>query len=164
MRRRPSKPPVDPDDPAVARNRALRLLTRREHGADELKRKLVSRGVAPERAAETIEGLARDGWQSDARYVESMIRQRIAQGYGPLRIDAELDHAGVSESLIRQALAEAAPDWKALAVEAHARRFGDGRISASDWQKHYRHLAGRGFTSDQIYAVLKRRPDEDEAG
>lgn len=173
MRRRPSSGQADgssagptagnPSDPAAVRNRALRLLTRREHGAKELKRKLVSRGVAPERAAEAVETLAQAGWQSDVRYVESLIRQRILQGYGPLRIDAELEDAGVDAAIVEQALAEAAPDWRTLAAEAHRRRFDALPTAAgADWQKHYRFLAGRGFESEQIYAVLKRRAEDDE--
>ncbi len=173
MRRRPSSrrpggasagptPDEPSSDPAVARHRALRLLTRREHGAKELKRKLVARGIAPEQAAETVKHLAQAGWQSDARYVESLVRQRITQGYGPLRIDAELEEAGVAESLIRETLVAAGPDWKALAEELHRRRFDAPPAAGADWQKQYRFLASRGFESDQIYAALKRHPDEDE--
>ena len=149
------KRPEDPADPAAARVRALRLLGRREHGARELQYKLGQRGIDPDCAEQAVQELARAGWQSDARYVASLVRSRIAQGFGPLRIEAELEQAGVAAALAREALAAAATDWKARATEVHARRFGRLPGSAAEWQKQYRHLAGRGFEPGQIHAALR---------
>jgi regulatory protein len=151
----------DPADPQSARLRALRWLARREHSAAELKRKLAHRGVAEHAAAEAVESLSRSGWQSDARYVESFVRMRVGQAYGPLRIRAELETAGVAQTLIDSALAGI--DWKALASAAHAKRFGGAPQSAAQWQKQYRYLASRGFEPEQIYAVLKPAADFDAA-
>lgn len=141
--------------------RALRLLARREHGARELEYKLAQRGIAPEQAAEVVGELAQVGWQSDERYVRSLVRSRIAQGFGPLRITAELEGAGVADSLVRESLAAAETDWKALAIQLHARKFGHAPKSGAEWQKQYRHLAGRGFDSEQIYAALKAGPPDE---
>jgi regulatory protein len=159
--KKPTKSNRDPSDPAVARARALRLLGRREHGARELAYKLEQRGVAGERAVEVVGELARAGWQSDTRYVQSLVRTRIGQGFGPLRIEAELEGAGVTVALIRETLAEAGTDWNALAQEIHARKFGRAPAGASEWQKQYRHLAGRGFDAGQIRAALKKEPPEE---
>ena len=150
-----------PDDLEAARLRALRLLARREHGARELEYKLAARGIAEERAAEVVEELARSGWQSDARYVSSLVRQRVEQGYGPLRIEAELAAAGVAESLIRETLSGCGADWKALAITIQERKFGQVPKSAAEWQKQYRHLAGRGFDAGQIRAALKGEGPEE---
>jgi regulatory protein len=154
--------PADPKDPAAVRTRALRLLARREHGARELEYKLAQRGIDREQAAEVVGELAQVGWQSDERYVRSLVRSRIAQGYGPLRIEAELEGAGVAEALVRESLAAAEADWKALAAQVQSRRFGHAPKSGAEWQKQYRHLAGRGFESEQIYAVLKGEPPVEE--
>ena len=154
--------PADPKDPAAVRTRALRLLARREHGARELEYKLAQRGIDREQAAEVVGELAQVGWQSDERYVRSLVRSRIAQGYGPLRIEAELEGAGVAEALVRESLAAAEADWKALAAQVQSRRFGHAPKSGAEWQKQYRHLAGRGFEPEQIYAVLKGEPPVEE--
>lgn len=154
--------PADPKDPAAVRTRALRLLARREHGARELEYKLAQRGVDRERAAEVVGELAQVGWQSDERYVRSLVRSRIAQGFGPLRIESELEGAGVADALVRESLAAAEADWKALAVEVHARKFGQPPKNGAEWQKQYRHLAGRGFEPEQIYAALKGEPPPEE--
>ena len=127
-----------------------------------MQHKLAQRGIDRERAAEVVGELARSGWQSDTRYVQSLVRTRVAQGFGPLRIESELEGAGVADSLIRQTLVEVDADWKALAVELHTRKFGRIPQTGPEWQKQYRHLAGRGFEAEQIYAALKREaPGED---
>ena len=105
--------------------------------------------------------MAEAGWQSDVRYVESFIRNRISQGHGPLRIESELEASGVARSLIREALASAEVDWMELAVEVWSRKFGSPPAGASEWQKQYRFLAGRGFEASQIRAALKGEPPEE---
>ena len=139
----------------------MRLLARREHGARELAYKLEQRGIAGERAAEVVGELAQAGWQSDARYVQSLVRTRIAQGFGPLRIEAELEAAGVAAALIRDTLAECGADWRELAAAIQARKFGRPPQGAAEWQKQYRHLAGRGFDAGQIRSALKGEPPEE---
>jgi regulatory protein len=147
---------------AGARDRALRVLGRREHSAAELQRKLEQRGVDAATAGAVVEDLQSAGWQSDARYAEMLVRSRIAQGYGPLRIEAELEQAAVPAERIAEALSAAEPDWRALVVALHRRRFGEIPKKAADWQKQYRYLAGRGFTAEQVHAALRRAPEEIE--
>lgn len=147
------KKPLDP------RTQALKLLARREHSARELKRKLTARGVGEADAAAAVEYAAGEGWQSDSRYAEMLVRSRISQGYGPVRIEAELEVAGVPAEQIRAALDEAAVDWRELAADVHARRFGGPPKSSAERAKQYRFLQGRGFDGGQIAAALKGDPD-----
>lgn len=155
------RPPTSKGPAPSAKARALKLLTRREHSARELEEKLAARGVDRDEAARAVGELAQAGWQSDARYVESLVRSRVAQGYGPLRIEAELEQAGVADALARSALTAAEVDWNAQAAELRRRKFGETPPrKAADWQKQYRYLAGRGFETGQIYAALKNEaPD-----
>lgn len=149
-------------DPAQqqARDTALRILGRREHSAAQLRRKLASRGHG-ERAAAIIGDLAEAGWQSDTRFAGMLARSRAAQGYGPLRIRAELAAAGVTDAGAGAALAALEWDFAEAACQLHARRYGEAPAGAADWQKRYRFLAGRGFESGQIRAALKSGPDHD---
>lgn len=158
MPRRPSKDPADPD---VARGRALRALARREHSARQLKTKLAARGVPEALAGEVVEDFTRRGWQSDVRFAESVIRTRVAHGYGALRIEAELSAAGIDDATVRRALAVADVDWSALARAAYQRRFEGPPDGPAAWQKAYRFLAQRGFTADQTRAVLRDPPGDD---
>ena len=144
---------------AGARNAALRTLGRREHSAEELKAKLQWRGFDEETVEQTVSSLSEKGWQSDERYCEQLVRSRVAQGYGPLRIEAELSAAGVEDKAIASALAAAECDWRELALQVHQRKFKSAPDGAAGWQKHYRFLAARGFTTEQIHAVLRHEPE-----
>lgn len=139
---------------------ALRLLSRREHSAAELKYKLARRGHEDEQAEGIVERLVESGWQSDERYAEMLVRNRIEQGYGPLRIRAELDAAAVGEAAIRAAFDGAEVDWRERACAVHARKFKSVPHDAAEWQKQYRFLAQRGFEPEQIRAALKRSEPE----
>lgn len=157
-RRRSSK--SDPTDPETVRARALRALARREHGARELQRKLVQGGAPEALAAEVVQNFIERGWQSDQRYAESLARTRIAQAYGPLRLRAELEAAGIAQSVVDAVVVE--PDesgWAALARQAYQRRFAAPPATPDEWQKGWRFLAQRGFASDDIRAVLRNRQD-----
>lgn len=153
---RSNKAPVDP------RARGVQLLARREHSSRELARKLEQRGIPKDEAEAAVAELGRDGWQSDARYAGMLVRTRIAQGFGPLRIDAELRQAGISSDGIRLAQDEAGADWRAICAEVHARRFGQRPTTGTERAKQYRYLQGRGFDSSQIGAVLTGPADSQE--
>lgn len=144
-----AKQPVDP------KTQALKLLARREHSARELKRKLTARGIADEDADSAVAHATAEGWQSNPRYAEMLVRTRVAGGYGPVRIEAELEVAGVPGDEIRAALDAAGVDWRALAAEVHTKKFGALPKSSAERAKQYRYLQGRGFDSSQIAAALK---------
>jgi len=147
----------EPSDPKA---RAVKLLSRREHSARELKRKLEQRGISGEDAEAAVADLNKAGWQSDERYAEMLVRSRVNQGYGPVRIEAELTQAGVDDEKIRDALRNAGADWTALAIEAQRRHFAALPKSSAERAKQYRYLAGRGFDSSHISSALKGGPEE----
>jgi regulatory protein len=143
------KPPIDP------KSQAIKLLARREHSARELTRKLKSRGVGDEEAAAAVGEVAAEGWQDDGRYAAMLVRTRVAHGYGPMRIEAELRVAGLAADQVRAALEDSGVDWRAQAREAHAKKFGALPKTSAERAKHYRFLQGRGYDGSQIGAVLK---------
>ena len=145
--------------PVNPREQALRLLARREHSAKELARKLEARGISETDAAAAVAHATGEGWQDDARYADMLVRTRSANGYGPVRIQAELAVAGVPAERIRAALEAAEVDWHALAIEVHARKFRGAPKNSAERAKQYRFLQGRGFDASQISAALKGDPD-----
>lgn len=155
-------PPSKPLTEQGARDSALRALGRREHSAAELKSKLQRRGHDADTASEVVGALADSGWQSDSRYAEMLVRNRIQQGYGPLRITAELEAARMPREEISAALREAGCDWAEQARQLQRRHFGGPPETAADWQKQYRYLAGRGFDAGQVRAALKGGAPEPE--
>lgn len=105
--------------------RALGLLTRREHSRKELTRKLTSRGLDREEVVAAVDRLADAGWQNDHRFAESLIRSRAGNGYGPVHIRAELNMHGLDSEAIAQALAAYEGNWLENARDLLRRRFGE---------------------------------------
>jgi len=135
--------------------RALGLLTRREHSRQELTRKLQQRGVASADAAAVIDKLASAGWQNDARFAESLVRNRANSGYGPAYINAELSTHGLSGEAINIAMDGFEGDWAAIARDLVDRRHpqaltGDRGVQrkAADF------LLRRGFAMDHVRAAI----------
>lgn len=145
--------------------RALALLVRREHSRLELDRKLRARGVAPEEAAAAVQRMHEAGWQDDARFATSLARSRAGNGYGPLRIRAELGCHHLDDVAIAaafDALAEAGEgDWPAHAGALVRRRFGSGDLDPKQRRKAADLLLRRGFDGDTVRAVLRGEAGQD---
>lgn len=137
---------------------AIRLLARREYSRVELERRLAAKGHAVASIAETLDRLADDGLQSDARFAEIFVRSRIARGQGPIKIRAELSERGLDRDLVRAALDDAQAseeiDWFALACATLARRFSGPGDTPRERARRERFLAGRGFDFDQVRHAL----------
>lgn len=146
--------------PATALQRALGLLTRREHSRKELTRKLVSRGVEPAEVKAAVEKLADAGWQDDARFAESLVRSRASTGYGPLHISAELGTHDLPAEVRQAALDDFDGDWAEIARDLVSRRFGridDPRLrerKASDY------LFRRGFPGEIVRRAARFGADD----
>lgn len=141
--------------------RAIGLLTRREHSRKELARKLTARGVESSDADAAVERLAREGWQDDARFAESLVRARVSSGHGPIRIRAELSTHGLDRETVAAALDTFEGDWLDVARDLVRRRYGEAiagdpilRRKAADF------LIRRGFDGDCARAACRVDPDE----
>lgn len=139
---------------------AVRLLSRREHSTEELRRKLVAKGYAEDGVASVVEKLATKKLVSDERFASSYVHHHARRGQGPVRIRAELRQQGITDSQIEQEVSAGDTDWNRLAGEARRRKFGaELPRTASERAKQARFLQYRGFNSDQIRAALKFDPD-----
>lgn len=137
-----------PPSPA---QRALGLLVRREHSRQELTRKLVARGVAEDEARSAVQHMTREGWQDDARFAEMLVRSRAGQGYGPVRIRAELNMHGLDRELVGRIMDGYDGDWAASARRLVERRYGEqGPSDLAERRKAAEMLARRGFDRTSI--------------
>lgn len=146
-RSRPEQTPVQ---------RALGLLTRREHSRRELERKLASRGVDAGEAKAAVERLASEGWQDDRRFAELLVRSRAGSGYGPLRIRAELATHGLDRDAIAAAMDTFDGDWTETACDLVRRRFGPGGLTdLAGQRKAADFLIRRGFDGGSVRAATR---------
>lgn len=147
------------------RERAIRMLTRREYARAELARRLAPHAESPVGLASLLDELTAAGLLSDERYASSRLAARAAR-YGDARLAYELRSAGVADDVSAAALA-ANEDELARANRLCQRRFGERmEVSASteQRQRQARFLAGRGFSVDTIRRVVGNTyEDEDDA-
>lgn len=150
-RRRPEPTPAQ---------RALGLLSRREHSARELERKLGARGVEPREARATVDRMREAGWQDDARFAELLVRSRASAGQGPLRIRAELATHGLDRETAAAALSgfeeTVGADWVELARELVRRRFPEALTGDHTAQrKAADFLLRRGFSMEHMRTAMQ---------
>lgn len=141
-------------DVELIRASCLRLLARREHSQLELLTKLEAKGYSVELIQLVIDELKSDGWQSDERFAESYLRNRIKSGYGPVRIDYELRQRGIDKAEHDHLIAELAGSWLAHLEQVYLRKYNNSRnLSADEWSKRTRFLQQRGFTFEMIRSL-----------
>ncbi len=132
----------------------LRLLARREHSRRELLDKLALRGFQREEVEPVIDELAERDWQNEERYAECYIRQRIAKGYGPVRIRYELQQRGIDDADL-DAQAESQGGWQHLLLDVYSSKYGEERLlTQADWLKRSRFLQQRGFSGEMIKCLF----------
>lgn len=158
MTRRPS----DPDKPKrSAYDKALGLLARREHSRRELETKLRHGGYEGEETVAAIDRLGEQQYQDDDRFAEVLVRSRIAQGYGPMRLRAELKSHGLGDARIRELLDAAEADWVALAAAQLRRRYGGkGVADPAERARRAQFLLRRGFAAATVRSVTHADVDD----
>lgn len=135
---------------------ATALLARREHSAFELDRKLASRGHRAEDIAKVLKDLKAHGLLSDERFAESLVSSKRERGYGPVRIRQDLQARGVAQELIDRCIDVDDPGWLDVLRETWAKKFAGRRpVTYKEWARQARFLQYRGFSSEQIRAVIQ---------
>lgn len=145
-----------PLDPQSLKNRIFTLLARREYSRAELMQRLKPKAQSISELEAVLDTMAQDGYQSDQRFTESFVRQRINQCWGPKRIVYELQQKGISRSMIEDVLEKMSPDWDELAAELAHKRFDKHQsIDTKEQAKQMRYMLNQGFSYDQVKGALK---------
>ena len=166
------------------KGRALQWLAQREHSRIELRRKLMRQARADAQAAAlragaltspgddrrdvdvapTLESLHTEvealldwlqahRYLSEERFVESRIHARSSR-FGNLRIRQELQQHGLT--LSPELTAGLRHSEHERASEVRQRKFGDSPATSAERSRQARFLAGRGFSADVIWQVLRQ--------
>jgi regulatory protein len=141
---------------AAIRLQALKLLARREHSCQELRRKLQKRGRDADEVEIILQQLAAEKLLSDERFSESFIRQRREAGFGPRRIRAELSERGVH--LEKEEHFQSSDLWEDQLEKIWQKKFkGDLPRDLKAKAKQNRFLLNRGFTLDHIHNFWRKK-------
>ena len=147
-----------------ARATALRLLTRRDYTAKELRTKLLDRDLPETEVDSVLADLAAEGAVSDRRVAESFVRvASMLKGRGRLRISRELEQRGIDRDIIRDALAALPVADETAAIRRFLeRKHLPARLNPSEHRRLFGQLVRRGFSADLIARTLRGRGVEDE--
>jgi len=141
--------PIDEPDFATIYNKSLDLLSRREHSVFELIQKLKKRYDSNILINDVIIRLQESNLLDDQRFAEAYIKVRARKGFGPRRIDAELQQRKVSEAIINQELSMI-ENWNELALLAFKKKFSNFQKDTKEILKAKSFLQNRGFSFEQI--------------
>jgi regulatory protein len=139
-------------------NACLDWLSRREHSAFELERKL--NGRFPEEGnlvPLVLAQLQASGLQDDYRFAEMLVRYRASRGQGPIKIRAELKSKGVAQDVVSEALSGSTFDWSEVASSAITKKYGEPSetsLTPKERARRQRFLQSRGFPYEHIVAAL----------
>ena len=140
---------IDEPDFAKIYNKSLDLLSRREHSVFELIQKLKKRYGPNKLINDVIIRLQESNLLDDQRFAEAYIKVRARKGFGPRRIDAELQQRKVSEAIINQELSMI-ENWNELALLAFKKKFSNFQKDTKEILKAKSFLQNRGFSFEQI--------------
>mgnify|MGYP001298654628 CR=1 FL=1 len=135
------------------RERALRLLARREHSRAELSRKLRPHAGAGDELETLLGELAQRKLLSDERYAESRARQ-LSRKFGAARIAHELRASGIDKELASVASKAIRETEIERASEVWRRKFRVAPRTREERAKQMRFLQSRGFSFDAIRAAI----------
>ncbi len=142
-----------------ARNAAYRLLTYRPRSHAELEQKLREREFDEAVIRAVLADLERFGYVNDREFAGQWAAGRLRlRGFGRRRIEQELRRKGISQEIIREAVAEAVPadDEREAAMKAAEKKLRTMQSVGPDVRR--RRLAGflerKGFSSEITRSVI----------
>ena len=98
--------------------------------------------------------LRRYGYVDDQRFALSVAEQARRRGYGSEYVRAQLEHKGVADQVIEQALRASFDDEAELAKRALVRHFPEEPRQPAERAKAARFLLRRGFPEAVVFAIL----------
>jgi regulatory protein len=150
--------PKSRPDPGELRERALRLLARREHSRLELARKLEQAGFVREDIAPLLGEFEEKNWLSDRRFAQSWVADHRAKA-GSVKLAYELRQRGVPESIVEAVLGDNRDSELERAREVWLKKFGTAPADAAGKARQMRFLQSRGFIPEVIRRVMAEGND-----
>ena len=135
-------------------NKALDIISRREHSEKEIKNKLLEKFHAPEIIEQVVLKLIENNLINDVRFAEMYVLVRKRKGFGPKKIQFELMARGIDDSISSLVITEEG-SWKEAAQKAFNKKFKNGASQEfKERNKQKTFLQNRGFSFEEIDSVF----------
>ena len=144
-----------------ARQRALKILERRDVSRKMLLDKLTEKGISNADAEEVADWLCGLGVVNDERFAGLVVRHYAAKGYGAGRIRNELYRRGIPRERWDDALQEL-PEQDGQIDTLLRRRLRSDTPDRDELRRASDYLYRRGFGRDEIRAAIARYQDNFE--
>jgi regulatory protein len=143
---------------ALARERAIEMLSRRSMSRAEMVKKLIEKGEDEDTAEYCADWLLEHSLIDDESYAAAVARHYAAKGYGAGRVRAELGRRGISRELWEDALSSMPEN------DDKIDRFISARLTDPDDRDAVRKISQalfrRGYSWDEIRSALERHRAE----
>lgn len=136
------------------RQRALRLLARREYSRVELGRRLTRDASDVSELESLLDRLESEKLLSSARFAESLTHRRALR-YGNSRIAQELRQHELPDALVKSQMEQLAASEFERCHAVWQKKFGTLPENIMEKARQARFLTGRGFSGGVIQRVLK---------
>ncbi|WP_018077949.1 recombination regulator RecX [Thiobacillus denitrificans] len=140
-------------EPGELRERALRLLARREHSRCELARKLETAGFERAEIAVLLDEFETRNWLSDRRFAESWVADHRARA-GSVKLAYDLRQRGVGDAIIEAVLSDNRDSEFERARAVWEKKFGSAPADAQEKARQMRFLQSRGFAAELIRRLV----------
>ncbi|HLU16171.1 MAG TPA: recombination regulator RecX [Burkholderiaceae bacterium] len=137
--------------------RAVGYLSRREHSRLELARKLAPYADNADQVEQLLDGLERENWLSDERFVQSLVNRRAGR-HGVMRILQELRQHGIAEHHLSQVEHQLRDSELDRARDVWEKKFGVHADNTKDYARQYRFMMSRGFSAECVRRLLGDLP------
>lgn len=145
---------------ALARERALEMLSRRPMSRKELYQKLVRKGEDEDTAQYCAAWLEENKFIDDESYAAALARHYAAKGYGPGRLRSELSRRGIDRELWEDAVDNMPQD------DDKIDKFIVSRLKDPEDREQVRKISSalfrRGYSWDEIRSALRRHEAQTE--
>lgn len=138
------------------KDRALDLLSRREHSEKELSRKLLEKGGKSSEISALLRELKDRGYLDDRRFAENFVRFRESKSWGRERFRNELLQRGVSNDIIVEVLEQCEQFQPENAREKLSELIDRQLRMGRDPRKIAASLVRKGFRPGDVRAVMER--------
>jgi regulatory protein len=136
---------------------ALSWLSRRDYSEAQLSQRLARQGGAMADIAKVICWCKAEGYLSQQRFIEMLLRSRVNKGYGLNYIVQECRQQHISREQVLACAATMHIDWFALAQQQYQKKYAQTTVTEyKDTLKRMAYLQRRGFSSEQIKFAINQ--------
>jgi regulatory protein len=140
---------------AIVRCTAFNYLSKRDYSQFSLHKKLTEKGFSTPIIAFVLQQLLGENLLNDERYCETLINRRMQQGYGPIKIRAELQQQGINKETIVNQLQHYETTWLENIKKIQQKKFASITNTKQKTAQQIRYLQRRGFSLSQIKQSIK---------